>query len=84
MILTTVFQKWGESIRDFFKYMDYNAFWGWILLFIGVLSVFLLIIFTQFKRTERDSVKFSAITTVIAAIAIGFGLHLILLSQGLW
>ena len=84
MIFQTVFAKWGESIRDFFLYMDYNLFWGWILFVVGLASVFLLIMFTDFKRQERDSVKFTAITTVVAAFLLGFSLHLLLMGYGLW
>lgn len=79
-----VLQKWGQAIKETFQNMDYNGFWGWILFILGILTIFILILFTQYKRPERDSVKFTAITLVIASVFLGFGLHLILIARGIW
>ena len=84
MIVGTIFERWGESIRTAWQTADWNIFWGWVLLVVGIASVFLIIIFTQFKRKERDSVKFTAIAGVVAAALLGFGLHMILIGRGLW
>lgn len=84
MMFGTVFDRWGEAIREAWQNADWNVFWGWILIFFGLACVFLIILFTEFKRKERDSVKFSAIMTVIAAILLGFGLHLVLIGRGIW
>ncbi|MCF2139146.1 MAG: hypothetical protein K9W44_03745 [Candidatus Lokiarchaeota archaeon] len=79
-----VLQEWGQSIKETFQNMDYNGFWGWILLILGILTFFLLILFTQYKRPERDSVKFTAITLILAGIFVGFGLDMILIARGIW
>lgn len=80
----TVFEKWGEAIRLAWQNADWNLVWGWVLMILGLASVFLIITFTQYKRKERDSVKFTAIMTVIAAALLGFGLHMVLIGNGLW
>ncbi len=84
MFIETVFQKWGEAIREAWQNADWNVFWGWILIVVGILSVFLIILFTEFKRKERDSVKFTAIMAVVASIFLGFGLHMVLIGRGAW
>ncbi|MHA1521342.1 MAG: hypothetical protein ACTSVZ_13295 [Promethearchaeota archaeon] len=82
--LTTIFEEWGQNFKDYWTNMDYVGFWGWVLLALGFLSFFLLLFFTEYKRTERDSVKFTAITVIISSIFFGFGLHMVLISRGLW
>lgn len=84
MLFESVFQRWGRAIRLWWVDMDWNVFWGWGLIILGILCVALLITFTQFKRKERDSVKFSAIMVVIASLLFGFGLHMILIGRGFW
>ena len=83
-MILTVFDGMGESWRNFWGNLDYVAFWGWILLVLGVIFLFLLIFFTEFKRPERDSVKFTSIIIIIAAALMGIGLHMILTAGGLW
>ena len=83
MIVGTVFERWGESIRTAWQTADWIIFWGWVLMIVGIACVFLIIIFTQFKRKERDSIKFTSITTVIAGILLGFGFHMVLVGNGL-
>ncbi len=82
--LTTIFEEWGQNIKDYWTNMDYVSFWGTVLITLGVLTFFLLLFFTEYKRAERDSIKFTAITVVISAIFLGFGLHMVLISRGLW
>ncbi len=87
MVSLTIFSAFSgiaEGWNNFWGDMDYNAFWGWVLVILGVICLFLLIFFTEYKRPERDSVKFSAITVVIASILIGFGLNMVLIAGGLW
>ncbi|MHA1777454.1 MAG: hypothetical protein ACTSWC_11815 [Promethearchaeota archaeon] len=81
---TNVLEKWGQSIKETFQNMDYNGFWGWILVILGIITLFILILFTQYKRPERDSIKFTAITLVVASVFLGFGLHMILIARGIW
>lgn len=80
----SVFQEWGQSIREAWQNMDIVGFWGWILLVLGILTFFLLVFFTEYKRKERDSVKFTAITVIVASVLLGFGLHMILIARGIW
>ncbi|MHA1646182.1 MAG: hypothetical protein ACTSVU_04020 [Promethearchaeota archaeon] len=84
MILDSVFTKWGASIKEFWATMDYNLFWGWFLVVFGLIFLTFLIIFTQYKRKERDSIKFTAIIIVLAAICLAFGFDMILVSSGIW
>lgn len=84
MLGQTVFDTWGESIKEAIENTDPIMAWGWTLLIASIVFVFALIYFTEFKRKERESVKFSAITLVIASLLFGFGLHLILTADGLW
>lgn len=84
MLLQSVFSGWADSWREFWADLDYVMFWGIIILILGITLLFVLIFFTEFKRKERDSVKFSAIIAVIASILMAWGLHMILTAQGFW
>lgn len=84
MLYQTVFDTWAENIKEAIENTDPIMAWGWTLLIISLVFVFALIYFTEFKRKERESVKFTAITLVIASLFFGFGLHLILTADGLW
>jgi hypothetical protein len=84
MLLQTIFDEWGEKIKIAWETADPVEIWGWIIFSIGIACVFLLIFFMEYKRQERDSIKFSVITMVIASISLGFGLHMILIANGLW
>lgn len=84
MIFSTIFDQWGEQIKYAWEHADPVEIWGWILFSIGIVCIFLLIFFTEYKRQERDSIKFSVIIMVITAITLGFGLHLILTANGYW
>jgi MFS superfamily sulfate permease-like transporter len=84
MLLQSVFSSWADSWRNFWADLDYVLFWGIIILVLGVILLFVLIFFTEFKRKERDSVKFSAIIAVIASILMAIGLNAILVANGFW
>ena len=58
--------------------------WAWILIVIGIIFSVLLVFFTEYKRKERDSVKFTAISILIASFCLGIGLHLLLVANGNW
>ncbi|UYP45829.1 hypothetical protein NEF87_002114 [Candidatus Lokiarchaeum ossiferum] len=83
-MILTVFDGLADNWKNFWSTLDYVAFWGWILLVLGVIFLFLLIFFTEFKRPERDSVKFTSIVIIIAAALMGIGLHMVLTAGGLW
>jgi len=84
MLYQSVFQEFAKAWRAFWQNLDYLAFWGWIILVIGALCVFALILFTEYKRKERDSVKFTAIMILVSAVFLGLGLHMILTASGFW
>lgn len=83
MILQTTLEKFGSSIEKFFQNLDPIEFWGSFLMVVGVFFIFLLIFFTEYKRVERDSIKFTTITIIIASICLGLGLHMLLTASGL-
>jgi hypothetical protein len=84
MIYATVFDEWGKAISDFFTNLDPLNAWAWILIICGIAAIFVLIFFTEFKRAERDSMKFTAIILVVASVLLGLGLHFLLTYIGLW
>ena len=84
MLLQSVFSKFFDTFREFWENLDYVLFWGIIILVLGIILLFVLIFFTEYKRKERDSVKFSAIIIVIASILMALGLHMILTANGFW
>ena len=84
MLLQTVFDQWGKQIKEAWEAMDPVEVWGWILLSIGIICVMLFIIFTEYKRPERDSIKFSVIIILFAAVFMGIGLDMILMANGIW
>ena len=84
MILQNAFEKFGTSIKNFFINLDPIEAWGWVLIIIGLIFVFLLVFFTEYKRPERDSIKFTTIIIILASICLGLGLHMILTASGLW
>jgi hypothetical protein len=84
MLFQTIFDEWGEQIKQAWMNADPIEIWGWILVVFGITFVALLIIFSEYKRPERDSVKFSAIIVVLASICLGFGLHLVWTASGYW
>ena len=84
MLLQNAFEKFGTSIKNFFINLDPIEAWGVILMIIGVIFVFLLVFFTEYKRPERDSIKFTSIIIILASICLGLGLHMILIAGGLW
>ena len=63
---------------------DPNQVLGIILIIAGIISVFLLVLFTEFKRKERDSVKFTFIIMLIASLCLGLGIDLYLVAIGRW
>jgi hypothetical protein len=79
-----VFEQWGQQIKDAWETADWIEVWGWIIFAIGILCIVLLIIFTEYKRPERDSIKFSVIVIIIGSLCLGIGLHMILTAGGLW
>ena len=84
MLFQNAFEKFGASVQNFFLNLDPLEFWGGFLIVIGFIFVFLLIFFTEYKRPERDSIKFTTITIILASICLGLGLHMILTASGLW
>ena len=84
MLMQSVFEQWANDIKTAVEAADPIEVWAWILIITGVFTVFLLIFFPEFQRAERESVKFSAISAVIAAVLLGFGFHLLLMSYNLW
>jgi len=53
---------------------------AWILLFIGLASLTILIIYNKYGR--EVSIRLSILSIVIASIFLGFAFHLLLLSWG--
>jgi hypothetical protein len=84
MLAQTIFDQWGTDIKNFFANLDPIYAWAWVLIVCGIVALFMLILFTEFKRTERESIKFSFFALLIAAACLGFGLHLLLTYLGLW
>ena len=84
MLLQSVFSSWADSWREFWADLDYVLFWGIIILVLGIICLFVLIFFTEFKRKERDSVKFSAIIAIITALLMALGINMILVANGFW
>jgi len=54
---------------------------GWIFLFIGLISLIVLIIYSKYGR--EVSVRLSVISIMITSIFLGFAFHFLLLSWGL-
>lgn len=79
----SVFERWWNDINKTIQNADPVEVWGWVLLSIGVVLTLLLIMFTEYKRKERDSIKFSAIIILFASAFLGIGLHMVLISYGL-
>ena len=84
MLLQNAFEKFGTTIKNFFINLDPIEAWGWVLLIIGIIFVFFLVFFTEYKRPERDSIKFTTIIIILASICLGLGFHMILTASGLW
>ena len=84
MLFQNAFEKFGTSVQNFFINLDALEFWGGFLVAIGFIFVFLLVFFTEYKRSERDSIKFTTIVIILASICLGLGLHMILTASGLW
>ena len=53
---------------------------GWIFLFIGLVSLIILELYTKYGR--EISIRLSIITIVVASIFLGFGFHFILINYG--
>ena len=53
---------------------------GWIFLFIGLVSLIVLVLYTRYGR--EVSIRLSIITIVVASIFLGFGFHFILIHFG--
>jgi hypothetical protein len=77
-----VFEEWGQKIKAWWETLDPVNVWGTILLIVSISMLLVLILFTEYKREERDSMKFSLILILIIAICGGFGFHMILISNG--
>jgi len=84
MLYQSAFEKFGTSIKNWFINLDPISVWGWVIISIGIVFVFLLIFFTEYKRPERDSIKFTTIIIILASFCLGLGLHMVLTSSGLW
>ncbi|HDZ18250.1 MAG TPA: hypothetical protein ENH75_08170 [archaeon] len=54
---------------------------GWIFLFIGIISLIVLIIYSKYGR--ELSIRLSVISIIFASVFLGFALHFFLLSWGL-
>jgi hypothetical protein len=83
-LLQTVFEEWGKKIKEGIANTDPVMVWAWIFLISGLIVGFLLVFFTEFKRTERESVKFSLITAVFVSILLGLGIEFMLTAYGYW
>ena len=53
---------------------------GWIFLFIGLVSLIVLVLYTRYGG--EVSIRLSIITIVVASIFLGFGFHFILINFG--
>ena len=84
MLMQSVFEKWGEDIKLAFENADPVEVWAWVLLSIGIVCAFLLIFFSEYKRTERDSMKFTIIMVFLTSIFLGLGFDMLLTVQGKW
>ena len=84
MLFQNALEKFGTSIKDFFVNLDPLSAWGSIIISIGIVFVLLLVFFTEYKRPERDSIKFTSIIIILASICLGLGLHMVLIASGLW
>ena len=84
MLLQNALEKFGTTIKNFFINLDPIEAWGWVLLIIGIIFVLLLVFFTEYKRPERDSIKFTTIIIILSSICLGLGFHMILTASGLW
>lgn len=84
MLLQNAFEKFGTTIKNFFINLDPIEAWGWVLIIIGIIFVLLLVFFTEYKRPERDSIKFTTIIIILSSICLGLGFHMILTASGLW
>jgi RsiW-degrading membrane proteinase PrsW (M82 family) len=80
----SVFERWGNAIKDAWENADPVEVWAWVIIIIGIIALFLLIFFTEYKRKERDSIKFSVITLLIASICFSLGLTMLLNAYGVW
>ncbi len=58
--------------------------WGWFLIVFGIICFILLVVFTEFKRKERESMKFSIIIIILTSFSIGLGIDLLLNYSGIW
>jgi len=84
MLFQNALEKFGTSIKNFFVNLDPLSAWGSIFITIGIVFVLLLVFFTEYKRPERDSIKFTSIIIILASICLGLGLHMVLIANGLW
>ena len=84
MLFQNALEKFGTSIKDFFVNLDPISAWGSIIITIGIVFILLLVFFTEYKRPERDSIKFTTIIIILASICLGLGLHMVLIASGLW
>jgi hypothetical protein len=81
--ILNIFEDWGEKIKIWWDNLDPVNFWGIFLLVAAIVMLLFLVLFTEYKREERDSMKFSIIFIILIAVSGGFGLHMILISMGL-
>ncbi|MHA1453954.1 MAG: hypothetical protein ACTSRD_13925 [Promethearchaeota archaeon] len=54
---------------------------AWLLIIFGVLAAIALVIYTEFGRDV--SIPFSVIMILVAALCIGFSIHMFLISNSL-
>ena len=54
---------------------------AWIFLFIGLISLVVLVIYTRYGREK--SVQLSVISIIISATLLGFSIHFFLLNFGI-
>ena len=71
-----------QKIADWFKNIDPIVATAWTLIVLAFVFFIMLLLFTEYKREERDSVKFTSIILILFSLCAGFGVHLLLISGG--
>ena len=79
----SVFERWWNDFNKTIQNADPVEVWAWVLISLGVIFALLLIMFTEYKRKERDSVKFTGLIIFVSSACLGIGIHMLLISYGL-
>jgi uncharacterized membrane protein len=79
----TFFEEMWDRAKNAVENANPVEVWGTVLIIVGIVFAALLIVFTEYKRQERDSVKFSMIMITMMSVCIGFGTHMRLVAMRL-